>query len=311
MPSVLREHQHEMLDLDSGLTGFVFGTEDTGYLTLSRPVVVAGDVRSADVDRPSEDGRAFGRDFLGSKSYTFEIGVLTDATNGLGTADPHAANLDALNALDALWNDPKWRNNPRSMAMLRSCEAGRTWRCYGRPRRFDEAAGKLTYSGYTPVVAGFDLIDDRWYADVESFADVNLAPSPTGGFTAPLVAPITTTYDASGVGVAVIGGSKATWPVVEFHGPILNPSVTIGDLTIGLTGALAYDHIVTVDTRPWRRLVRRNTDGASLSGWLSAATPVMRACLLPVGTHDVTLRGADVTGSSWVRVRWREARARP
>jgi hypothetical protein len=310
MPSALREHQHE-ISRTSGTEGLVFGTEDTGYLTLLRPAHTSGEVRATDGERPQEDGIMFGRDYRGAKMVTFEIGVLTDKINGLGALDAHRSNLDYLNTLEAFWLDETWRNSPRAMAMLRSHEAGQTWRCYGRPRRYDETVGKLTESGYTPIVCDFQLIDDRWYADVESLVDVPLIAPPEGGLVAPLVAPLTTTLSTSGQAVAVVGGTRTTWPVVEFHGPVTNPELTIGDLTIGLTMSLAYDHTITVDTRPWSRSVTRNTDGAGFAGNLSRRTPVMRKALLATGAHEMTYRGTDATGTSWARLRWRDARARP
>jgi hypothetical protein len=98
---------------------------------------------------------------------------------------------------------------------------------------------------------------------------------------------------------------------VEFHGPIIDPELTIGDLVIGLDLTLAYDHVVTVDTRPWVRSVLRNTDGAGFAGQLNRRTPVMRKAQLAPGTHAMTLRGTDTTGAAFARLRWRDARTRP
>lgn len=311
MPSsTLRDHQHEISDVN-GNGGLLFGTEDTGFLTLTRPVVSGGDIRVGDVSRPQEDGDAFGRDYVGGKSFGFEIGVLTDALNGLGGANPEAANLDALNRLEAVWRSEKWRRDPTKYAMLRSREAGRTFRCYGRPRNYDEAAGTLTREGYTPVVADFKLVDGRWYADTEGSVQVTLVPSTEGGFIAPIIAPITTTYTTSAQNVLTVGGFTSTWMVVEFHGPVVNPRVQIGNLVIGLSGALTYDQVVTVDPRPWNRSVLRAPDGAGLAGRMSSETPKMRDMLMEPGTYDVTYKGQDATGTSFVKVRWRDARTRP
>lgn len=310
MPSPLIEHQHELCDLD-GNGGIVFGTVDTGYLTTSRPTISGGDLRLADVERPQEDGVMMGRDYRGSKTYTFEMEVITDRLNGLGVTDPHRANLDALDALETMWNLRKWRNNPQAYALLRSCEGGKVSRCYGRPRRWEESAGALTQRGYTPLVADFALTDDQWYSDVEQVMDVGLVPPPEGGLIAPIVAPITTTLSSSSDALAVVGGKRATWPVVEFHGPVINPVLNIGDMTIGLTGTLAYDQYVIVDTRPWSRSVLRYPGGAGVAGWLTSATPVMRNLMLEAGTHEVTYSGKDLTGTSYARLRWRDARSRP
>jgi hypothetical protein len=311
MPAVLREHQHELSSID-GSTAIVFGTEDTGYLTTSRPTIATGDLRNGDVDRPQEDGIMFGRDYRGSKTLTFEIGVLTDRLSpSTGYFDAHVANLDYLNRLEAMWVNEQWRATSRSLAILRSCEGGRTWRCYGRPRRYDEVAGPMTQMGYTPVVADFALIDDRWYSDAEYATDSSAAPKAEGGLVPPLVAPLVTMQYTSGTTTMQVNGSRSTWPIVEFHGPVLNPTAKIGSvLNIGLTMAIPQGQVITVDTRPWQRTVLRQ-DGASFAGYLSRDTPVMRNCLLPPGRYALTFGGQDPTGTSWCRVRWREARTRP
>lgn len=317
MPSALRDHQHELCDVN-GNNGIVFGTDETGYLTLTRPTVTAGEPRTGDVDRPQEDGIAFGRDYRGAKMFSFEIGVITDATNGLayppGEGGAHRANLDALDMLEGRWTAAQWRAGPGNLAMLRSCEGGRTVRCYGRPRRWDESAGALTQQGYTPVVADFALVDSQWYSDVESITQVRAVIGREGGVIAPIVAPITTTR-ASDPGMTVIdvGGTIPTWCVVEFYGgPVADPMVRIDNsMTIGLTGTVSSGQSVTIDPRPWNRGVFRNPGGVGVAGMVSAASPIARNMMLTPGRHTVTYNGRDLTGTSYVRLRWREARTRP
>lgn len=287
MPAVLRDHQHEISDVN-GNGSLVFGTEDTGYLTIDRPSITPGEIRSATIARPQEDGAVFGRDFRGAKTYVFAIGVLTDELNeygGMFGTEPESANLDALNLLEARWTHEKWRANPTDYAMLRSNEAGRTSRCYGRPGRWEEAAGILTQHGYTPVVADFSLIDDRWYDDVED--SIVVTPS-------------------SGAVPMAVGGFASTWVTVTFQGPVTNPSVTIaGAYSVGLTGTLTSTQSITVDPRPWARTVLRN-DGVSLPGWMDG--PKMKYMKVEPGTRNVTYTG---TGASSATLRWRDARLRP
>lgn len=309
MPAALREHQHEISSID-GATALVFGTLDTGYLTLVRPVHNSASQSNTDQPRPQEDGTVFGRDYRGSKTVTFEIGVITDALS-VGATDVHASNLDYLNSMEGFWMNEVWRSDPRAMAILRSCEAGRTSRAYGRPRKYDETAGVETQQGYTPVTCDFQLIDDRWYADIEQTVDINLLPAPDGGIVAPIKTPITTKLSTSNRITANVGGSRSTWPVVEFHGPVANPELTIGDLTIGLDMTLATGDVIVVDTTPWARTVLRQSDGAGFAGRLSHKTPVMRKCLMAPGSHALAYKGTDSTGTSYVRLRWRDARARP
>lgn len=310
MPAVLSEHQHELLTLDESRS-IVFGTEDTGYLTLVRPVFGGGDMRTGDVDRPQEDGVMFARDFTTPKTVVFEIGVLTDLE-----PDPHRANLSALDVLQGWWRDERLRKDPWTLAVLRSHEAGQTWRCYGRPRRFEEVAGPLTARGYTPVVCDFGLTDDRVYADEPDEVEVGLHPPPEPGFTTPIVFPLTTIRETTGDAVATIDTARSTWPWVTFTGPCTNPALEVGDLmVIGLVGSIPALMSVTVDPRPWRRSITRN-DGANLAGWLSPTSPPLRDMLLsppdePGEEHALTYRAIDATGTSTATLRWRAARSRP
>lgn len=304
MPTELRDEQHELLTYGED-TLVVFGTEDTGYLTLTPMGLSAGDSREGDVERVREDGRAFGIDYLSAKTATFEVGVLTDRA-----ADPHRANLDAVNTLESVWRSEDLRSRANTVAILRARVAGRVTRAYGRPRRYEETPGVLTKKGYTPVLFDFAMADDRWYTDQWKVASCALAPPPDGGLVAPLVGPLTTTTPTAGPSAVNVAGTRSTWPVVTFHGPCTNPEIDFGTFVIGLDESVPSGMSITVDTRPWRRLVTRD-DGANMAGALTWETPPMRKCLLPVGTYDATFRAIDQTGSSWCEVRWRDAYARP
>lgn len=317
LPELL-EHQYELRDLaDDAPPGLIFGTEDTGYLTTTRPRHASATVRTSDTSRSYEDGIGFGRDLLDSKSVDFEIAVLTDVGN-LGLEDrptsaPQALrrNLDYLDRIEGVWHDERWRRNAQALAVLRTREGGRVSRAYGRPRRYEEVVGNLTTQGWTPITCGFVLKDARWYDDLEKSTSTTLRRISEGGVVAPVVAPVTTTAEARNVATAEVGGTQSTWLTVEFTGPVVEPSVQVGDLIIGLNGALAYDETVVIDPSPWARTVLRSTDGASLAGRLSGRTPSMDQMLLAPGTHAVTFRGRDDSATARVALRWRDARKRP
>lgn len=313
MPALLREHQLELLNANDETQALLFGTEDTGYLTLKPPLWRAGDTRDGDVDRPNEDGRYFGPDRRGGASVGFEIGVLTDRYS-VDADDPYEANVDYVDALQSWWDDEDLRTNPWDLAVLRTCVAGRVWRAYGRPRRFDAVPDRLQQQGYTPVICDFDVADNRVYADEEQSMDLSLVIPPTGGLVAPLVAPLTGTGETEGQKNLVITGSRATWLCVDFHGPVSNPSVeiVIGNtkLVIGLATSIPDGLTVTFDPRPWSRGVTRG-DGANYAGYISVATGLLSEMRIRKGTYPVTYRGTDATGTSSATLRWRPARSRP
>ena len=101
-----------------------------------------------------------------------------------------------------------------------------------------------------------------------------------------------------------VGGDARTYPIVTFTGPVTNPSVEMGDVTIGMLGTIAAGGSVTIDTRPWMQSVTRvgNTGGASLT----RNTRMARSGLAP-GAYQAVFRGVDVTGGARCQVRWRSA----
>jgi hypothetical protein len=322
MPTVLREHQVELLDANRESRSLLFGTEDTGYLNLKPPAWSSGDPRDDDVDRPHEDGRLFGIDLRGGASIGFEIGVLTDARS-IGTSDAYTSNDDYLDALQSWWDDEDLRLHPEDLAVLRTCVAGRTWRAYGRPRRFDAVEGVLKQQGYTPVVCDFDVVDNRVYSDIIQSQPMQLVVPPDGGIVEPLTAPITATMSSVNHDTFTIGGSRSTWPWIQFVGPVLNPQVVLEylgpqtpdpvrfpPLTIGLTASIPDDMTITVDPRPWSRGVLRE-DGANYAGSLSVATSILREMRLRPGQYRATFSGTDATGTSQCNINWRLARSRP
>lgn len=301
MPSALRDGQHELVS-DDGALSLLFGTEDTSYQTTAYPVIGSSGDRNGDVQRFREDGIGFGEDFEGAKTATFEIAVLTDRA-----VDPHVAGSDALSDFEYVWKHRSLRNKSTRYAVLRSqLVPGRTRRAYGRPRRYAEAAGRLTRKGMTPIVCDFVAEDGRWYDDAAQVVSASLVSPVDGGLIAPLVTPLTSIPATSGASAMTVRGKKDTWPVVTFHGPVTNPSLDFGPFTIGLTTTIPDGQTVTVDTRPWVRKVTRS-DGASLAGALTHDTPPLRKCLLDPGTYQLVYIGTDQTGTSYAEVSWRNA----
>jgi len=307
MASVLREHQHELATPDESVR-LLFGTEDTGYQTATRPVISGGEVTTQDAPRPGEDGRSFGIDYIDGKRYTFEINVLAARSS----ASPHRDNNDLLAEFEGVWSDDRFRHDPSFMAVLRTCEAGRTRRCYGRPREYGEAVGRLAELGHTPIVAAFDLIDDRWYDDVEQSVTMTMVPAPDGGLVEPLVEPLSSTLRAEATSRFTVGGTRPTWPVIKFHGPSTNPVVRIGDLRYALRMTIPWDEEIVLDTRPWKRTVLRTSDGAAFAGSVDASvTPPMAECKLRPGTYPTAYTALDPTATSTATVVWRNAHSRP
>lgn len=284
MPTALLDFQHELVT-EGGVSSLVFGKAGTTYLTTEHPQIVGGDSRFGDVDLEREDGTAFGEDYTSGKSVVFELGV--DTTRA---ANPHVAGADALEVLESAWRDPKWREHSDAVAVLRSrAVPGRTRRCYGRPRRYEETTSRASHKGYSTAIADFALQDGKWYDDAEQSKTVQRGSL----FAAP--------------GSITVGGSQRTWPVIVLNGPLVNPIVTVGDWALGLTATISAGQSVTLDPRPWVRTMLRS-DGANMAGARTASTPPLRKCYLNPGVHLFALLANSGTGNATIR--WRSAWSR-
>lgn len=306
--ATLREHQFE-LTWPGGTSSFVFGTLDTGYQTLTPPQISAENGEDGDVTGGREDGRVFGTDFRGAKKISFEIGV--HAGMNAAVAARHRTNRDAVELMDAIWDDPAFRNGPRALGVLRYRIAGRTLRAYGRPRNFAAASDAWAEQAYTPVTAEFHMRDASWYDDVEQVESISLIQNKLPGLIGPLTTPLSTAEVTSASGAITVGGRVRTWPVVTFYGPVSNPALTIGtQIRIALTKSIPEGARVTYDPRPWARTVLRN-DGANYAGALTQNSTPLKRCLLQPGVRDMKYTGLDATGTSYAQVAWRAAYARP
>ncbi|MEU5978439.1 hypothetical protein [Streptomyces sp. NPDC047315] len=288
---------------------FTFGSIRSGYYLLEPPDIVYGDTDTGDVAMPREDGTRFGQDWKGGAGITFEVGV--DAVDAAPTAaGRHDANLDAVSAMVQAWDAEAVRRRFGTPAVLRTVQGGRARRFYGRPRKCAPAASVLTRQGYTPVVASFACVDDTAYDDVEQALRVDMVPAPRRGLVGPLTSPLTMVgAGASKVpGDVIVRGTKPTWPVITFHGPVVRPACeVIGKWRLTLDVTLAPGERLVVDPRPWARTVLRG--GASVAGKITRDSPLLEGLRLPVGPQSFVFRGTDPTGSAYMTVAWRDAYA--
>jgi hypothetical protein len=289
MTEVLSEMQ---FDLD----GFVFGNGRDVF--IDEKGFDPGDWQPTTQEgvNPITGARIFGRDTDSPATWTFACHVNREDT---------VTALASLAAMGAKWKSSKWRATG-AVAMMRYCLGGRTRVVFGRPRRFSAKPDNLILGGYLPPLATFDLVDSNTYDEVEQFVDMQLAPSVIGGFATPFEAPLTIEQEADSFqpGAMVLGGDTEAGYAVDFFGPVTNPSVVIGNSTIGLTGTIPAGQSVTVDTRPWSQGMFPSAGARGVT--LTAATRLARALVSP-GAYQVIFRGTDATGTARCRVRWRNA----
>ncbi|MER5482638.1 hypothetical protein ABT024_05390 [Streptomyces sp. NPDC002812] len=305
---------------------FTFGTIRSGFPLMEPYEITYADGDLGDAPMPRTDSVRLGQDYRGPATLTFEMGVDTVPPAGTVVAfSRHANNLDALSVMAQAWDAEGLRRRFATPAVLRTMQAGRARRFYGRPRKWAATGSRLTRQGYTPVVATFTCVDATAYDDVEQSARIVLQPAPHRGLQGPLTDPIT--MGGAGVGTVQAGlhieGTKAAWPVITIRGPITRPSVQLLDQvvpgpggterslpgwTVGLNLDLKDTDSVTIDTRPWARTVLRN-GVASVAGALTWGSPRLENLRLPVGIQNMLLYGTSDTGTATMTVAWRNAYA--
>ncbi|MEU8655261.1 hypothetical protein [Actinoplanes philippinensis] len=272
-----------------------FGPADAPIFHLSAPEISEPEFRTDDTDRPRQDGIAFGVDFTGSRTITFDLGVLADTE-----AQARALLADLANA----WRARAVRSGRGSMAELRVQHAGRERVIYGRPRRFAVSEEEIG-EGFVAVAADFVTADDVFYGSADESGAVALVPAPSGGLITPLTTPLTTTAKSDRSTVISVGGELSAWPVITVYGPITTPVIeVVGRWRMTLSASIAAGDSVTVDTRPWARTILR-AGGGSLAGALTRdSVRLARAALAP-GSYEIALRGIDATGTASMRIAWR------
>ena len=281
-------------------TDYTFGTGACEVFNLTAPDLGDIGLRVADADNPRTDGLSFGTDYRSGRTITFDLGV-----QGGTETDVRRS----MQALASVWRGDAVRSTPGAMAELHSKYRGEERVAFGRPRRFAPIL-KEAKAGLGTATADFQAADDLFYSAVEHVASVALVPAPGGGLIAPLATPLATTESSDrSVGLTVTG-ELPTWPVITIDGPITNPEVEIVGLwRMTFNTTVAYDEVLTIDTRPWARTITRN--GASAAGTVSPTSSRLSSSSIPPGTYELALRGSSPSGTPVAHVRWRDAYSTP
>ena len=233
-----------------------------------------------------------GQDFKEPPTISFDMWA-----NGSSEDDARVA----LGALIHAWDSPGLRGQGGQVAELVH-PRGRS--VFGRPRKIAPTQINRVERGQVEVTAAFDMVTDRWFGS-EGSATVSLVPPLGRGLVAPLVEPLTIQGAAQNAYGFTVGGSEPAYPVIEFRGPITNPSLHGPGWDLRVRGSLAYDETLIVDTRPWVRSLTLN--GRPAAGLLMPSSSRLRDVTLPPGFHSVQLRGTDITGTASALISWREA----
>jgi hypothetical protein len=259
--------------------------------------VGAAPVREQTAVVDAADGDRFGVDTLGGRLITLELN--TDCYT-------EAEGLDAAEAFEAGWDAEDIRTTPGAVSVLRWRRGTRVRRAYGRtrPPLLDHS---MDWTGNIGITATFKTVDPLFYDDTEQVEIVDIVPDDVGGLAGDLVGDVVASGQAAGQRGFTVGGTKPTWLPVLIRGPITNPEVEIvGQWTVKLVGVIGVGAYVLIDPTPWTRDVRRS-DGANVSGMLTAESQFLSGMRVRPGYHEAILRGTDPTGTARAELYWRSA----
>jgi len=260
------------------------------------------EIRTQDSDRAGGDGAFFGRDFFGSQTWTWEI--FTDAWEG-DLEENYVQALDLAEEFSAVWHGTRFE--PNEVMPCRYRIGGRWRRVYGRPRRLvGPDGGIVTAQGRAELTADFLRADRLHYDDEESSITVRKRSSTVGGFLVPFVAPIVLEQPTEGYmpSAFTVGGKAPTYPVIEITEAGADPWVATEDWRLELEGTFAPTDVLTIDTRPWARMVMRN--GVPITGVLPPRTLLEDIVLRP-GPNTFAYGGWGDSASAQATMRWRNA----
>ncbi|MFD9190423.1 hypothetical protein ACFWCA_19595 [Streptomyces phaeochromogenes] len=322
-----------------------FGREASGMYCLKKPDTTFGEADVGDAPMPGEDGIRLGRDYQRTATVTFEIGV--DGVDraidrhypmrpwGQGARvgewddieafraivakrdeSPELRAADGVDLMRQVWRADALRKKASRVAWLLHTTGGRTRRLYGRPRKFAVSDSQLSQQGYTPVVADFLAVDDRFYDDVEQTSEMwDYAPGNRPGRPGRPTLPGWGTAPSKKTVTFQQRGKVPTFPVITIHGPCKNPKVTLtpGLWAVQLSMTIAQDEYVTIDPRPWMRTVvhTAGSSSKSVADKLTRASPRLAEMYLPPGYWTAALAYTSASTGRFdgprVEIKWRNA----
>ncbi|WP_435970237.1 phage distal tail protein [Streptomyces sp. Qhu_M48] len=263
----------------------------------------AAELRTQDVLNPADDGAFPGVDLYAPRTVRIEAGIRTPG-------DPAAA-LDKLAEIEAVAANAKVRRTAGALAQLRLRWPGRDTKVlFGRIRRAEAVSTGQAIHGWIPLDLEFTALDPRLHGDSISSIALSLDIShSSGGFKAPLVAPITTgiATPETRPGWVINEGNVGAWPSIRITGPVANPRLVHVEsgrvLELGLT--LGAGERIDIETRPGTRWVLRNGTGNAASALSNASR--LDLFQIPPGRSEIRWTATDYTNSTRLAVSWRSA----
>lgn len=280
---------HAEFDLD----GYRFGPGHPVYLSRVDTPGIAW--RDQDIINPVGANVFFGRDYPDPKPWGFDITI---------TGDTPAEAAENYFALANAWAAQHIRDTPGAELALDFNMHGTARRIYGRARDLKpDDATDLFVLETIKAKATFQPSSAAMVDGVARVLPMTMTPGAAGGFTFPVVFPLSTTRGGTRQGIISDGGGLTpTHDVqVEIHGPVGKARASGPGWEFGLTNSLPYDRSIILDAR--RQTILWD-NGASAAGLITAGTR-LDDITIPPGQSELTFKGEDQTGTSTLTVTWR------
>ena len=278
------------------LDGYAFGLEE-------HPVVIleggydpgSSEFRTNDIESQVADLTMFGRDLLTGPTIEFTLGIRNDVDVWPVVAD-----------LTKAWRADTVRRTPGALSALVFVRAGRTYRAWGRSRKFGLQPAPRADDEFQTAIATFKVAEP--FIELDALNTVTcrlLEPVGDGGVVFPVVFPVEFRPSSQArEGSAVVGGIAPAHFTVTIKGPVtgqLSQARVYGPgWSISITRPLAYDETVVIDTR--RQTVTLN--GRSMPG-LIGPRDRLDARLSP-GSQVLGFEGSDPSGTATAAFSWRD-----
>ena len=287
-----------MFEGNFNLDGYEFGAADSDVIVLENGLDTGyAESRTQDADMPRGDGSLFGRDYLGSPTWAFTLGVRSNADV-----------YEKLHELATVWRSDAVRNSPGALSTLRFTRAGKDYVVFGRPRRFAVTPSTTADDEWQIVEADFKLADPFVYSgNLHSLRMGLIETQSTGGVVLPQALPwVLGGGSGERKGIVTVSGYTDTPLTVRIYGPktattLNNPKVTAPGFHVQLNTSIAANQMVEINTRT--RTVM--SDGVSLAGYLTPASRL--GTKLRPGSTEFTFTGEDSSYTSEVEFLWRNA----
>jgi hypothetical protein len=212
------------------------------------------DINQQDFQTSRSDEMRFGQDQLKPTTINLKMHVLNNKLlEQYEYLNPNFwKDMPTADDLGTIWrNDDKGfgRKVPGSMIPLYYCGAdGIAKTIYGRPGKFAKTPDP-TYKEWVQCLGEFRRADTLAYSPVE--------------YVTPVI------QNAAPVNILRTKGNVETWCRFILEGPLVNPSLTIGEQQVKLNVTIPDGDIVEISSYPWQRRVVNNSRvnlSAALSG---------------------------------------------